>query len=523
MLEIKKVARDIEQANAGTLYKSLLKWTLLRPNEPYVIEAETGRELTFAQTLAAVNELRQFFGTTPRCIMLAFPSGIANAVIWLSALAWGHQLIPLSPESTTAEKAALIQKYQPDIFCTEDISGVFDTENLAHMQILTLQECTQRIVRAAARGQIDQFEQSEGHVCLTTSGTTGEPKTIVLQERQIAWTAAQVCHSHQLTTHDRGLTVLPFFHVNAPVVSLCASLLAGATIVIARHFSLRAFWLWVEQYQVTWVSIVPTITFMLLKTEKPAFLPGAVRFMRTGSSALPAHNLQAFEARFGIPLIETYGLSEAASQVTANPLPPAAHKPGSAGLPVGVDLRICYPREQANESGLCDVPQGSIGEICITGPGVVGAYQHNVAQDAFQSGWFRTGDLGYLDQDGYLFIQGRLREIIIRGGENIIPREIEDVLLLHPAVHEVAAVGRPDDVYGEQVVAYIVVAQEWTADLAEELHQFALQRLNSAKVPVECIPLTELPKNATGKIDRRLLHERELEYARPSYANQCSN
>src|SRR6202035_1123762 len=141
---------------------------------------------------------------------------------------------------------------------------------------------------------------------LTTSGSTGEPKSVVLSERQIVWTAEQVRASHKLSTRDRGLTVLPFFHVNAPVVSLCASLLAGSTVVIAERFSRQRFWTWVEQYQITWVSLVPTIIAMLLETEKPAFLPGSLRFMRTGSAALPPANLLAFEERFGIPLIETY-------------------------------------------------------------------------------------------------------------------------------------------------------------------------------------------------------------------------
>ncbi|HCF85292.1 MAG TPA: AMP-dependent synthetase, partial [Ktedonobacter sp.] len=167
--------------------------------------------------------------------------------------------------------------------------------------------------------------------------------------------------SHRLSPTDRGLTVLPFSHVNGPVVGLCASIMAGSTVVIARKFSRSHFWPWIEAYQVTWASIVPTIVTMLLGTEKPTFLPGALRFMRTGAAALPATDLRAFEAKFGIPLIETYGLTEAASEVTANPVPPGRHKPGSAGLPVGVSLRICRPRVDGDDH-MHDMSRGETGE-----------------------------------------------------------------------------------------------------------------------------------------------------------------
>ncbi len=260
-----------------------------------------------------------------------------------------------------------------------------------------------------------------------TSGTTGDPKGVILDASQIAWTADHICTSHRLSPTDRGLTVLPFFHVNGPVVGLCASIMAGSTIVIARKFSRSHFWSWIEEYQVTWASVVPSIVMILLGTDKPAFLPGALRFMRTGTAALPATDLRAFEAKFGIPLIETYGLSEAASQVTANPLPPGRHKPGSAGLHVGVALRICRPRADGDED-LHDVPRGETGEICISGPSVIPAYYGNADKESFQHGWFRTGDLGYQDEEGYLFLTGRLREVIIRGGENIAPREVKEDL-----------------------------------------------------------------------------------------------
>src|SRR5215469_2439383 len=381
----------------SSLYRSLVRWAKTQAGATYIVEAETGRELTYAQMLAAVNEMRQLLGDTQRCLVLALPGGIANAVVWISALSGGHQLVPLSQDAAGEEKVRIAQKYRPDVLFVEEAQ---EAQGFAcpRAKVITRQTCDGLLEQAGREG-IDTRSASsaegpyigellEGRVCLSTSGTTGEPKGVVLSERQLAWTADHIRTSHYLTTRDRGLTVLPFFHVNAPVVSLCSSLLAGSTVVIAPHFSRRNFWSWIERYQVTWTSIVPTILAILLETERPAFLPGTLRFVRTGSAPLPAAHLLAFEARFGIPVIETYGLSEAASQVVANPLPPGIHKPGSAGRPVGVDLRICYPRTDEGGELLCDAGPGETGEICIAGTSVIGSYQDNTGQEAFQDGWF---------------------------------------------------------------------------------------------------------------------------------------
>ena len=497
--------KSLRPPTSGSLYRSLVTWAAIKPDTPYIVEAETGREFSYAHTLAAVNTMRQLLGNTPRCLVLALPGGIVNAVIWISALSGGHTLIPLSPGTTDEEKARIVQKHRPDVLFVERTQ---DAQGFAcpHAEVIPRQVCDALLDQASS---YESLEPVEGRVCLTTSGTTGEPKGVVLSERQVAWTADSIRVSHRLSTRDRGLTVLPFFHVNAPVVSLCSSLLAGSTVIIARHFSRRHFWTWIEHYEITWASIVPTIVAMLLETEKPAFLPGALRFVRTGSAPLPAADLLAFEAHFGIPVIETYGLSEAASQVVANPVPPGIHKPGSAGHPVGVALRICYPRTDENGEMLRDVEPGETGEICIAGPSVIGSYQDNAGQEAFQDGWFRTGDLGYLDEEGYLFISGRLREVINRGGENIAPREVEEVLLRHAAVREVAVVGRPDPIYGEQVVAYVAVRGVWDEKMSQELRQYAARRLSPQKVPVDFMALDALPRSQTGKVERRLLRMRE--------------
>jgi len=489
------------------LHNQLVHWATIAPEHISIVEAETDRSMTYSQLLSAVQNMRQFLGDRPRTLMLTLSAGIADAVLWLSALTGGHMLVPLAPDAAEEERARVVRMYKPDVLFLDQAEEAQGFPGAPGAQIVTLHAC-ELLIEQARTEHISPLPPVQGHICLMTSGTTGDPKGVLLDEYQIAWTADHVRTSHRLTPADRGLTVLPFFHVNGPVVGLCASIMAGSTIVIARTFSRSHFWPWIEVYQVTWASIVPTIVMMLLGTDRPAFLPGALRFIRTGAAALPATDLRVFEAKFGIPLIETYGLTEAASEVTANPVPPGRHKPGSAGVPVGVSLRICHSRIDRDDS-MQDAASGETGEICISGPSVVSAYYGNADKESFQDGWFRTGDLGYQDEEGYLYITGRLRDVIIRGGENIAPREVEEVLETYPAVREAAVIGRPDAVYGEQVVAYIVANAPWSPELAHRLHAYAAQRLSAHKVPVDFITVDALPKNALGKVAHRLLQERD--------------
>lgn len=491
-----------------TLQEKLDYWTRKNPQKVCVIEAESGKSITYEQYYAAVYALRRLLGDRPRRILSTLPTGILSTVLWTCSLIGGHMLIPIASESSTSEKTSMIRRYSPDVlFVEDDEHGISDKNPQrftdSHTLVVTHEQGMALVEHTTLQQVNEGMPMKEGSVILHTSGSTGEPKGVHLQEHHITWTADHICRSHRLTEEDRAMTVLPLFHVNAPVVSLSASLLSGGTVILAKRFSRRAFWSWVERYQATWVSIVPTILALLLDTEKPPFLPGDVRFVRTASAPLPAAQLRAFEAKFGLPVIETYGLTEAASQVTANPVPPGRHKPGSVGLPVGVDLRICTQHE------FHDVVQGEVGEICVRGPGVVQAYVGNADAEVFQDGWFRTGDLGYQDNDGYLYITGRLREVIIRGGENVAPREVEETLLGYPGVREVAVVGRPDALYGEVVVAYVVVENPHDETLKANLHTYAVQHLSRPKVPVDFILVESLPHTSSGKVAHQELREQE--------------
>lgn len=488
------------------LYNRLASWAGRDPDKTCIVEAETGRRISYGQTFAAVQAMRHLFGAPPCNLLAPLEGEILDALLWLTALTGGYLLFPLAPDSGTEEHARAVSMFKPDILilANEEDSAQFPSSTKA--PVITRSHC-ERVIKSARNDGGTHIDPVIGTVCLLTSGTTGEPKGVVLDSEKVAWTADHVRMSHRLQPGDIGLTPLPLFHVNGPVVGLCASVMAGSTIVIAKKFSRHHFWSWIEEYGVTWASIVPAIIAILLGTDKPPFIPGSLRFVRTGAAPVPPNDMRAFETKFNVPVVETYGLTEATSQVTANPVPPGKRKPGSAGLPVGVSLRVCKPGR--GDSRLEDAPQGEAGEICVRGPSVVSGYYANAGSFAFQEGWFRTGDLGYLDDEGYVHIHSRLRDVIIRGGENIAPREVEEVLEAHPSVREAGVIGRPDRLLGEQVVAYIVPNEPWTPQAEQGLNEHAAKNLSAHKVPTQFIAVDSLPRNEIGKLQHRRLQERD--------------
>lgn len=513
-----------------TLDSSLTHWMRSTPDALFVREADTGSNLTYRACWSGVQRLRASFGERPQTILMALPGSIAASLLWLTALTGGHRLVPCPPDAPTEERARLAATVAADILVASAAhaphDGIRPGARLLHAEdILHI-----ALDEHATTVSPSLLPSLGGSVRLTTSGTTGEPKGVILSAEQIAWAATHIARSHELSPRDRGFTVLPFFHINAPVVSLCATLASGGSLVVAPRFSRSRFWQTLADERITWASIVPTILALLLQGEEIAVPTPTLRFVRTASAPLPAAHLRAFEERFGVPVVETYGLSEAASQILANPVPPGLHKPGSVGLPAGVELRICVPCSGAGPEPLRDVELGVTGEVCVRGPSVITAYEGNASAGSFWYGWFRTGDLGYQDEDGYLYLTGRLREVINRGGEKIAPREIEETLLEHAAVEDVAVVGEPDPIYGQRVVAYVVPSGALLsgdacedssrgnldaagsmgntspgATLADVLRAHCAERFAAYKVPAVIYLVDALPRNRTGKIARHLL------------------
>jgi len=338
---------------------------------------------------------------------------------------------------------------------------------------------------------------------LHTSGSTGRPKRVPLSHRNLSISAGNVARSYALTQDDVSLCVMPLFHVHGLVASTLATLSTGGTVVVPAKFSPLSFWRVAKEYGVTWYSAVPTLHQLLLARADAKAGPPAgaerLRFIRSCSASLPPQVMHDLEAAFGAPVLEAYGMTEAAHQMASNPLPPADRKPGSVGR--GTDVRVSIMDSSGKH-----LPAGERGEVVIQGPNVITGYENNPEANAtsFVDGWFRTGDQGFLDAQGYLTLVGRLKEMINRGGEKIGPREIDEVLLAHPAVAEAVCFGVPHPTWGEEVAAAVVLSSPATE---AELLAHCRERLADFKRPKQ-IHITEtIPRTATGKIQRRIVAE----------------
>jgi acyl-CoA synthetase (AMP-forming)/AMP-acid ligase II len=333
---------------------------------------------------------------------------------------------------------------------------------------------------------------------LHTSGTTSKPKTVPIRQRNLVASTGAVAQTYGLTGDDVTMCVMPLFHVHGLVAALLATLSTGGTVVLPR-FRPSSFWDDAAGHDATWYTAVPTIHSRLLNRalELPAPPRHRLRFVRSCSAPLPAVLWQRYEEAIGVPLVEAYGMTEAAHQMASNPLPPGKRLPGTVGRATGVEIA-------ALDDSWQPVAAGAEGEVAVRGPSVVDRYLDNPAATAaaFRDGWFRTGDVGKLSAHGYLTLVGRLKELINRAGEKISPYEVEDVLLTHPAVAEAAAYPVPDEKYGEQVGVVVVLRGEATPG---ELTAHCADRLAAFKRPARVTILSEIPKGPTGKVQRRTL------------------
>jgi acyl-CoA synthetase (AMP-forming)/AMP-acid ligase II len=333
---------------------------------------------------------------------------------------------------------------------------------------------------------------------LHTSGSTGRPKRVPILHRNITASAKNIVAHYALTPEDVSLCVMPLFHVHGLVASTLSTLLSGGAVVVPAKFNPLSFWRTSRDTGATWYSAVPTIHSILLSragNERPVGAEG-LRFIRSCSAALPPEMMERMEQAFGAPVLEAYGMTEASHQMASSPQPPAARKPGSVGPGTGVQIGI-----MDDTGNLLAVEER--GEVVIKGPNVVSGYENNPEANAksYSDGWFRTGDQGFLDADGYLTLTGRLKELINRGGEKIGPREIDEVLLTHPAVAEAVAFGVPHATWGEEVVAAVVLKENSPATELELL-AFCKERLADFKRPKKFYIVDTIPRTATGKIQR---------------------
>jgi len=340
---------------------------------------------------------------------------------------------------------------------------------------------------------------------LHTSGTTSRPKIVPLSQANVAASARHIRAALDLTAADRCLNIMPLFHIHGLIAAVLSSVAAGASVWCSPGFNALRFFTWMEMAKPNWYTAVPTMHQAILsRAGRNADLikDQPLRLIRSSSSSLPPQVMAELEETFGCPVIESYGMTEAAHQMASNPLPPAARKPGSVGIAAGPEVAIMDLDGNLME-------QGATGEVVIRGPNVTAGYEANPKANAenFTNGWFRTGDQGVLDGEGYLSITGRLKEIINRGGEKISPREVDEVLMDHEAVAQVVTFAMPHPKLGEEVAAAVVL-REGASATDREIRDFVATRLADFKVPRKLLILDEIPKGATGKLQRIGLAEK---------------
>ncbi len=333
---------------------------------------------------------------------------------------------------------------------------------------------------------------------LHTSGSTGRPKRVPLRHFNLAVSSANIANTYALSEEDSALCIMPLFHIHGLIGSTMATLLSGGTVVVPSRFNALSFWRTVREQRITWYSGVPTMHQVLLaRTHHKPVEAASLRFIRSCSAPLSAETIHKMEDLFGVPFVEAYGMTEAAHQMTSNPLPPRHRKPGSVGVGTGLRVRIMDKDGKSLENNEC-------GEIAIQGANVFRGYENNPDANAraFVNGWFRTGDQGYLDSDCYLHLTGRIKDIIIRGGENIAPHEIDEILLKHPAVAAAVTFGCSHPTLGEEVAAAVVLHEKHGAT-ESALIKHCRESLAEFKCPKKIYLLDSIPTTATGKIRRK--------------------
>ena len=413
----------------------------------------------------------------------------------------GATAAPLNPAYTAGEFQGFMTDARPRLLVASPDAG--EAQKAASALRLTIVEAARdgASTRLSSQGSTASGQGTASKdaslpvLFLHTSGTTSRPKGVPLTHANLAASAANVVATYNLGPSDRALCVMPLFHVHGLVGVLLSTLASGGAVVLPSRFSAGSFWTDARANQATWYSAAPTIHQILLARAGQEEAPrGTFRFIRSCSAALAPATLAQLESRFEAPVVEAYGMTEAAHQMSSNPLPPDERRPGTVGAGTGVDVAVM------DEAGTL-LPEGTAGEVVARGPNVMTGYRDNPEANAsaFTRGWFRTGDQGIVE-GSYLRLTGRLKEIINRGGEKISPLEVDAVLAAHPAVAEAVSFGVPDAKYGEEVHAAVVLRAPATPD---DLQAFAAERLAAFKVPKAIHVLDELPKTATGKVQRR--------------------
>jgi acyl-CoA synthetase (AMP-forming)/AMP-acid ligase II len=478
-----------------------------RADQHPALVSPAGDTVTFAELHEVVDRLaRQLAGAGVEpgdAVALSLANGPEIVLAFLAVVALGAAAAPLNPAYKAEEFRSYLEDLRPAAML---FAGGTDTAAAARDVCRSLGITTLDLSAGPARslslgvdatGALDPSPDAVG-LLLHTSGTTSKPKVVPLRQRNLAYSMRTIASCYELSERDVSLCVMPLFHVHGLLASTLAQLHAGGTVVTPPRFSASAFWRDAVEHGATWYSAVPTIHHVLASAAQKAPVPEhGLRFARSCSAALPPTLQDAVEKRFGIPVLQAYGMTEASHQMASNPLPPGERRAGTVGPATGVEVAVVDDEWRS-------LQPGEVGEVVVRGPSVIDGYRDNPAANeaSFRDGWFRTGDSGALSRDGYLGLEGRIKELINRGGEKISPHEVEEALLTHPAVAEAVAYAVPDDKYGEQVAAAVVARADTSS---EALRDHCATRLAAFKIPVSVALVDRIPVGPTGKVQRRLL------------------
>ncbi len=472
---------------------------------PALVTAESGACSTYDRLLQETHALARRLAALDVArgsrVALVIPDGPDFLRLLFALVTLGAVAAPLNPAYTRDEFAFYLEDLKPDLLLLPSGDLRAAREAAAGLRLVDVEHSGDSpglVVDGEASTGERAFEPSSADdlaLLLHTSGTTSRPKQVPLLQRNLVASARTIARFYDLGAGDTSYCVMPLFHVHGLVASTLGALAGGGTVVVPRRFAPRAFWSQLRRHDVTWFSAGPTLHQMILDRIDEQGPPPSLRFARSCSSALTPALMERAERSLGVAMVEAYGMTEASHQIASNPLPPAARKPGSVGIASGAEISIVDG--EGNR-----LAEGRPGEVAIRGPGVTTGYVSNPLANAqaFFDGWFRTGDRGTLDADGYLYLKGRLKEMILRGGENISPYEIEEVLLNHPAVVDAISFGIDDEKYGERVGAAVVLLE--AAD-ERALIDHCRKRLAPFKVPEVVYVLEAIPRTATGKVQRK--------------------
>ena len=497
-------------APTQTVHALIEAQAAIQPEAVYALTAEEPEQcITYgalAQGCRKVAALLQELGAAPGdTVSLVMPNGLQTLRLLLGAMHAGLSVNPVNLVAQADQMRYVIEHSDCRIiFVSPDwedkVRGML--ENVPRkIALIVVDPDAAELPGEAQRAPVFwRAPQSNAMALLMyTSGTTGQPKGVMLSQSNLVANARTISREHALTAHDRVLAVLPLYHINAFVVTMLAPLVERGSLALPARFSAGRFWTQARRTRCTWINLVPTMVSYLIDGGKPTpdSQPQGIRFARSASAALAPDHHRAFESIFGIGIIETMGLTETAAPAFSNPLNAQQRKLGSVGRASGGEACVL-------DADLQLVPDGRTGEIAIRGPHVMQGYYKNdeATRASFAAdGWLRTGDLGHRDADGFFFVTGRIKELIIKGGENIAPREIDEALLQHPAVLEAAAVGIPDRHYGQEIGVAILL-REGRQCSADELRSFSTQVLGRYKTPAHFLFVDELPRGPSGKVQR---------------------